>query len=169
MKKNNNKIINWSLKILTILAFVLIFVPFNKAAAQYGGNITYCGTFNCENINYNNGYAPYYNGGISYYQTTPLYNNNTNTSASPTPVIYSNSTNPNGGKVLGASTKKIASSGINNTKDLVANAVYGSNSFLPSGLIQWILLAIFILIIVILSRRIFGGKEKYQATPLKHE
>jgi hypothetical protein len=55
------------------------------------------------------------------------------------------------------------------TSALASNALYGSNTFLPSGIIQWILFAIFVLLIVILVRRIFGARENYQATPLKHD
>jgi hypothetical protein len=53
-------------------------------------------------------------------------------------------------------------------KAATANAVFGSNTFLPSGLVQWILLAIIILVIVILTRKIFGGEKEYHETPLKH-
>ncbi|MSU44799.1 hypothetical protein EXS45_01315 [Candidatus Nomurabacteria bacterium] len=53
--------------------------------------------------------------------------------------------------------------------NLASNAIFGSNGILPSGLIQWILFAILLLLIVILVRKIYGGGEKYHATPLKHE
>jgi hypothetical protein len=52
---------------------------------------------------------------------------------------------------------------------LASNAVYGSNSFLPSGIIQWLFFAIFILVIVIFVRRMFGATDKYHAAPLKHD
>ncbi|MEK7500458.1 MAG: IPT/TIG domain-containing protein [Patescibacteria group bacterium] len=51
---------------------------------------------------------------------------------------------------------------------LASNAIFGENGFLPSGLIQWILFAIVILLIVILVRKVFGAQENYHATPLKH-
>jgi len=51
---------------------------------------------------------------------------------------------------------------------LASNAIFGSNSFLPSGLVQWILFAIIILIIVIIIRKIFGGREHYDELPMKH-
>lgn len=53
--------------------------------------------------------------------------------------------------------------------DLTSNVVYGSNSFLPSGIIQWVMFAIIILLLVIFARKFFGGEEHYQATPLKHD
>lgn len=52
---------------------------------------------------------------------------------------------------------------------LTSNALYGGNTFLPSGIIQWILLAIIVLILVILARKFFGGEEAYHAAPLKHD
>lgn len=51
---------------------------------------------------------------------------------------------------------------------LASNVVFGGDSFMPSGLVQWILLAIFILIIVILARKFFGKEKKYEEEPLKH-
>lgn len=56
-----------------------------------------------------------------------------------------------------------------NYSNLASNAVFGSNSIYPSGLIQWILFAIIILLIVILVRKIYGGDKKYLSTPLKHD
>ncbi|MEX2028856.1 MAG: IPT/TIG domain-containing protein [Candidatus Paceibacterota bacterium] len=52
--------------------------------------------------------------------------------------------------------------------NLASNVVFGTTSFMPSGIVQWIFFAILILLIVILVRKIFKGEEKYQATPLKH-
>jgi hypothetical protein len=51
---------------------------------------------------------------------------------------------------------------------LASNTIFGSSGFTPSGLIQWVLFAIIILIIVILVRKIFGGEKRYHATALKH-
>ena len=56
-----------------------------------------------------------------------------------------------------------------NASNLAATAIFGSsNSFLPSGLVQWVLFTILILLIVIFVRRIFGARKKYEETPLKH-
>jgi len=56
-----------------------------------------------------------------------------------------------------------------NFSNIAATAILGSqNSFLPSGLIQWVFFAIIILAIVIFVRRIFGAKKNYEETPLKH-
>lgn len=61
-----------------------------------------------------------------------------------------------------------ASEDAQNISNLASNALFGSNSFLPSGLMQWIMFAIVLLLIVILVRKVFGAQEKYHATPLKH-
>lgn len=50
---------------------------------------------------------------------------------------------------------------------LVAGAIFGGDGFMPSGIVQWLLLAIFILLIVIIVRKIFGEKQ-YHQSPLKH-
>lgn len=55
-----------------------------------------------------------------------------------------------------------------NYSNLASNAIFGSNSILPSGLMQWIIFAIIILIIVILARKVFGASKNYHETPLKH-
>jgi hypothetical protein len=173
MKKVNKKSINYGLKILTILAFVLIFLPINKVAAQeslYGYGTNYG---NGSSGNYNNNYNN------SYYNTTPyqapVYIAPT---VAPTPIVYSNTTNPNPVMTVNYTPTRVAktktttspvATNPNSASDLAANAVYGSNSFLPSGIIQWVLFAIFILLLVILVRKIFGAEEKYQATPLKHQ
>ena len=60
------------------------------------------------------------------------------------------------------------SSDNNSSGSLAANAFFGSNSVLPSGLISWILLGMMILVIVILVRKVFGAQKKYHETPLKH-
>ncbi|MEK7563973.1 MAG: hypothetical protein AAB510_00150 [Patescibacteria group bacterium] len=58
---------------------------------------------------------------------------------------------------------------IGNYSDLASNAIFGNGSFMPSGLLQWILFAIIILIIVVLVRKIFGGEARYHAKPAKHD
>jgi hypothetical protein len=53
-------------------------------------------------------------------------------------------------------------------QSLASAAILGTGSFLPSGLVQWILFAILILIIVILVRKISGAREKYDAAPMHY-
>lgn len=61
-------------------------------------------------------------------------------------------------------------SGTLNKKDtsLASSVILGNNSFLPSSLVQWTLVAIIILFIIVLARKVFGTKEEYDNTPLKH-
>ena len=255
MKKINNKSINLSLKMLTLLAFVFIFIPFKQAAAQAVGynyvynsytgqtinnpvdinnpvpsidsinpkssnlgvgtkTITITGSgfvpssvarINASNrpttfidsshllvqITGNDTYAYRTNGGfyVTVFNGVPsggfsnavffIVNSNTATTNTNTGNNYNSATtnftdtnsntntnpNPNGTFTDTPNSANNPNSG----SALASNAIYGSNSFLPSGLIQWILFAIFILLLVILVRRIFGAKEKYQSTPLKHE
>lgn len=161
MNKINKKSINYGFKTLTVLAFVLIFAPFNQAMAaptwvpgHYNYNISLpagCTSnlgfsrltgVKCENLIYET-----YTFGDFYWPetTTPKE------TSSPAPAV--NSTN-------NANTSN---------SNLAANSLFGSNSFLPSSLIQWILLAIIILLVVILVRKFYGAEEKYHATPMKHD
>ena len=65
--------------------------------------------------------------------------------------------------------KEIAESDNNESLgSLTANALYGSNSFMPSGLAQWIFFVILIIVIISLWRYIHRSEEKYMATPIKH-
>jgi hypothetical protein len=67
-------------------------------------------------------------------------------------------------------TKKVATgSDINPTYgSLTANALFGSNSFMPTGLIQWIFFVLLILAIIFLWRYVHFSKEKYMSEPMKH-
>jgi len=94
-------------------------------------------------------------------QTQPLYQNNT----------YSNSPQASTSTTEVYNTDKTISTGVtteDNYSNIAANFVFGGFSFLPSGLMQWILLAIFIVVIVILIRKATGKDEEYYSTPLKH-
>lgn len=52
---------------------------------------------------------------------------------------------------------------------LSANAIFGfGDGVLPSGIMQWILFAVCLLIIMILGRKVFGVAKKYHEAPLKH-
>ena len=96
-----------------------------------------------------------YSGTIFFTITNDANGTGSNFSNTPTPQT-GNGNNTNGN-----------SNG--NYSNLASNAVFGSNSVYPSGLIQWILFAIIILLIVILVRKIYGGDKKYLSTPLKHD
>jgi hypothetical protein len=159
-KIQNNKILSnvvFGLLMLLILGLgAIAFIPQVSSAytERYGYAQPYSNDFNdtFESPNY---------GGANY--VTP-------------PTSPSNSN----GAVLGASTNKTTSTTKTSTtgtdykevkdefSDLTANAVYGDNSFLPGGLIQWVLFAIIVLIIIILARKFFGPEANYHSTPLKH-
>ena len=82
------------------------------------------------------------------------YNNNVYTNAYPAPA-QTYTYNP---------TPAPAS---DSARSLASNAIYGSNTFLPSGLTQWVLFGIIIMLIIILIRKIFGATDRYHETPLK--
>lgn len=148
MNKTNLKSIVFALGVMVFSVVAIIAAP-NETHAQYG--------------NYG-GVSPYSTYGnsvpVNTYQTPPVVYSD--------PTVYSNSTNPNPPKTV-AKAKAKSKAPAQTTSDLTANAVFGSDSFLPSGLIQWILFGIAVLLIVIIVRKIHGGSEKYHATPLKHD
>ena len=234
MSKINNKSIFFGLKILSILAFSLLIIPFNNASAEGGRNYTYY-----DNYNYNpapvqkdttnpkpviNSISPKsINLGMGTKTITitgsgfvPSSVARVNNSSRPTTFIdsthllmqitgndtYAYKTNggffitiynraPGGGYSNGVfftvNSNSTAGANVNNDNNnvspdtyteienetdnysnLASNAIFGSGSFLPSGLVQWILFAILILLIVILARKIFGAKENYDQAPMKH-
>jgi hypothetical protein len=240
MKNINKKSINLSLKILAILAFSLIFVPFTEAAAYtyssidngfgtidegYSNPTNPKPTVNSINpgssnvgvgtktititgsgfvpgsvarvngssrfttfidsshllvqINSNDIYTYSNNGGfyITVWNGAPGggYSNSAfftvKKVATSTPSTSSN-TNSYTSPDTFTETVPAENENTDNANDsysnLASGAIFGSNSFLPSGLIQWVLFAIVILIIVILARKIFGAKQNYEEAPMKH-
>ena len=172
MNKIKNNLINYGLKILAISTFAFILTSFNTASAYtvqgriVGGSIVY----DAENS---------YPQPI-YYQV-PVYVETPAPAPAPTPTVYSSATNPNAPKVA---PKAVAKAKTDETKtaevakkdevtnkygDLLAGVIFGTDGFLPSGLTGWTFFAILILGTVILARKVFGGSEKYYATPMKHK
>ena len=110
------------------------------------------------NNNFNNNSSGYdYSANSNFNNANNTANWNTNTYDA-----YSNTTNTT------TEINRTNDTTGNSYSNLASNAIFGSNTFLPSGLVQWVLLAIIILIIVILARKIFGGEKSYHETPLKH-
>lgn len=171
MNKINNKIIVFIFALMAVLVFGLITAPTETKAQAYGGNLYFPGSSNYPQTYYQPPTQIYY-----YVEPqAPVY---VPTSA-PTPIVYSSTTNPNAPKIAPKAVARaktmetskvptVASKPSNDSSNLAANAFWGSNSFMPSGIIQWILFAILVLVAVILGRKIYGGKEKYHATPMKH-
>lgn len=91
--------------------------------------------------------------------------NNANSSASKnTKSNTSTSTSTNSNQTKNTTTTDANS----NYSNLASNAIFGSNGFMPTGLIQWILFAIIVLLLIILVRKIFGGRKNYDEAPMKH-
>jgi hypothetical protein len=122
-------------------------------------------------------YQPYSNQFANPYHD-PLDNTLTGNPSSYSPAPAP--TPASSGTVLGASTKK-TSTKTTTTKtttvtpdykaevsDLTANALFSDSGFLPHSILQWILVAILILIIILIGRKLFGLDEKYHSTHLKH-
>jgi len=101
-----------------------------------------------------------------YIAPAPLSNATTNTTKVRSGAIGGSTTEVNTGN--GNATYVEPAANNQDYSGLASNAIFGGNTFLPSGLVQWILFAIFILILVILSRKLFGQKDKYHSAPLKH-
>jgi hypothetical protein len=167
MFKINQKSIVFSLGILAILAFGVSIVP-EKADAQFGPVSPYSyysgdanpGSTQPPTTVYVPTYVPTY---VPVPEPTPVY-------VAPAPTsttVYSNSTNPNPPKAVAKAKATPKPSETNS--ELTANAVFGSDTFLPSGLLQWILFAILVLLIIILVRKMYGADKRYHAVPLKHD
>lgn len=167
VKINQNNIV-LALLISVILGFGLFLAP---KIAGAGANYIYN-----SNTPVGNFYSYQYPTpiGNSYWYQTPQ-----NAYSYPTPANtaynYQNSYNP----PAAYSYQTPYSNNTNQDKDkdeapgtdassLAANAVYGNSGFLPSGILQWILTAMLLLVIVILARKVFGKDKQFLSTPLKH-
>jgi hypothetical protein len=144
-------------------AHLLVQVAGNDARAYQGNGGLYITVWNPDGqysnaaflkinnttVAYNNNYNYGYDNGYNNYNQNQNYDPNAYTGTAVTG--NSNSLNPN-----------------YTANDLASNAIFGTNSFLPSGLIQWLILAIIVIAIVILARRIFGARQNYEEAPMKH-
>lgn len=110
-----------------------------------GPNTGYNNGGNTGGNNYNNSFLSYTNTGDS--------NSTRNTNGSYSSNENQNESNNSDGQNIGS---------------LASGAIFGSNSFAPSGIVQWVLFAIIILLIVIIVRKFLGGADRYHNTPLKH-
>ena len=88
-------------------------------------------------------------------------------------TIKSTDLNKSGDGSLGINKSTNTNTKTNNTKktssNFLSSAIFGANGFIPSGITQWILIAIIVLVIVILIRKIHGGGERYYKAPMKHK
>ncbi len=117
------------------------------------------------NTNYNSN-----NSSSNNYNNNSSYSNNNNNGSNGSNGNYSNSQtqNSNGYDNNNGSNGNNGGNTGGDVSSLASNAIFGTNSFSPSGIIQWVLFAIIILLIVIIVRKFFGGEARYHETPLKH-
>lgn len=175
MSKSKNNSIVFALKMLSLFAFGVLFTP-AIASADMPGYVTAYNTtsFNNNVVANNNGNYNNYQQPVYTYNNPPVYNNpapvyNTYQDPNNIPTVYSSSTAKT--KTVSKAKTTVAKTTSNNEAtvgNLAANALFGSNGFLPSGLIQWLIIAIIILVLMILARRAFGSKQNYDAAPMKH-
>ena len=169
MQNVYKKLINLGLKVLAILAFGLLLLP-GMAAADTAGDVTPYGTTTYPTPapnNYtfpNNYYSPAPAPAPSTTRTIIYQPAPTETVVEQQPTNTATSTNnANATDTTGVATTDEAF----DYSGLAANAIYGVNSFLPSGLIQWVLFTIFVMLLIIFIRRLFGATHNYHSTPLK--
>jgi hypothetical protein len=97
--------------------------------------------------------------------------NNTNVNNTSSTINRTNSNTNNSSYSNNTQTENITDSTTDNNSNysnLASNTIFGSNSFMPSGLIQWILFGIIVLLLVILVRKLFGARKDYDESPMKH-
>ncbi len=84
------------------------------------------------------------------------------------PVARTNTNSNNSNNSSANTNESYNNENTDSYSNLASNAIYGSDTFLPSGLIQWVLIAIIILLLIIIVRKLFGAEDNYHASPLKH-
>ena len=174
MNKISNQKLNiafYGLQILAILILAIVISPIEADAriVAGGGYVTPYGS-----TKWNNNISPvnqYYPGYYYYEEPTvnqgynqPTTTSNNSSTISQTTTVRNNST---GVTETNNSNEEPIRTG-EDVSNLASSVILGSNSFMPSGLVQWIIFAILILLIVILVRRVLRSNEDYQSTPLKH-
>jgi len=154
MKNMNKKSINLGFKILSILAFGLIFMPFSRVNASPTPTYVY-GHYNAD--------GSYTFGDFIWGDSSSANTSTNNSPTAGTNNVVNSTTSAN------QTNNATNDNGSDESKsDLASNAIFGSDGVLPSGLVSWILLGIMILIIVILTRKVFGAEKNYHETPMKH-
>lgn len=111
-------------------------------------------------------------GGYSNSETFTINNVVANVNNNSQNNTYSNSTNSTtySSNTDSTNTSNNTNSNSDTPSNLASNVIFGStDSFMPSGIIQWILFAILVLVIVILVRKISGASDEYHDAPLKHD
>ena len=175
----------YALGLLAILALGLLIVPIQTEAAQnyvFDSSVNINSNFPSEYNTANMNYVPNtYTYRSPTAQVTPIYypvatvqpSYYTVPTIDSTKAVAKSTTTASTAKksvATTSTTNKTVTATDNKYESLAAGAIFGTSnlSFLPSGLLQWILFAILILIIVILARRVFGGTKRFLQMPLKH-
>ena len=115
--------------------------------------------------------ASIFNGGSKYSNAKKInINNSAARGANNTASNNENNNNGGNGNVNSENGQNSTenASGNETTSSLASSAIFGGNSLVPSGLIQWVLFAIIILLIIIIVRKVTGASDRYHKSPLKH-
>ena len=107
-------------------------------------------------------------GGFSNASLFTIKNNTATTNYSTTSNSSNSNYNTNYSNTSEENDSVSASDFNESYGSLTANALLGSNSFMPTGLVQWIIFVILILLIIFLWRYVYRSKEKYMLEPMKH-
>ena len=150
---------NGSNRPTTFIDYSHLLIHLNASDMQ-GSSGRYINVFNpAPDGGYSNSVFFTINGYVISDAQTTAQNSNTST-------VNSNADNANNANSANLTKEQVSNE--ESASSLVSNVIFGSTSFMPSGVIQWIFFAILILVIVILVRKIFGAEKKYQETPLKY-
>ena len=140
------------------------------ASDMYNQNEFYLTVFNREpGGGYSNASLFTIKNGTTTNTTTTNTNTTTiNNTSSNNNSNYNSSSNNNNTNTSEENYSVSASDFNENYGSLTANALLGSDSFMPTGLVQWIVFVIMILLIIFLWRYVHRSEEKYMGEPLKH-
>lgn len=161
MSKINNKLI----LVLGILIFIFGFLLASSAYAQNIGR----GNIISPPYYYLSQDIPtiYYNSRSTTYSSP----SSTTTSSSPNTTVTKNTNTSTSNNTISKTTDSsnivVASDTNENYGSLAASAILGSNSFMPTGLVQWIILIAIVTAIIFLWRYVYA-EEEYLSEPLKH-
>lgn len=169
MSKINKNSIFGSLAILALFVGGAAMLTPKEASAQHDGRVNAYNRpqrVSNDNNNYRSEYEVISTPGVTNY-ITYNYPSTTNTSRSTSTSTAKKTTTV-------ASTEKkntlLAPENSDETfSGLAANTLFGEDSFMPSGLTQWLLFIILILAGIIFVRKTFGVERAYMTSPLKHD
>ena len=131
-------------------------VMYLQSGDLYGANEKYVSV-------YNPGPGGGYSNGVRFEVVGASSGTSTSAYQAPSVSTSRSTSTVQNGEVMGASQENEPTS-----SQLVSNALYGSSyGLMPSGLTQWLIFAILVLLVVIVVRKLYL-ENKYHSTPLKH-